>query len=136
MKTNFTIIVYWFALAAHASAAELDKQLFRDPGFESAAAGPLPARGPIDGWEVQRTGRDVIHDRLVVECIEETVTAKTDRKCLSLSIPRETVGFEFVTIGQRVKLATDKEYKASAWVRWPGGPDAAPVAASATSGRR
>lgn len=64
------------------------------------------------GWEIQRHGRDVIGTR-----------ARSGNKCLSLSSPQDTVGFEDVTAGQRHKLAAGVEFEASVWVKWPGGPD-------------
>jgi len=107
--------------------------LMRDPGFESVPAGPQAATGMREGWEVQRTGRDVILDRLLVACVADASRARSGRKCLSLSIPKDTVGFEFVTVGHRVRLAAGKEYEASVWVRWPAGPDAAPRGAAGTA---
>jgi len=110
-------------------------QLIRDAGFESLAAGTLASTGPKEeGWEVQRQGRDVIQDRLVVACLEDGTRARSGTKCLSLSIPKDTVGFEFVTVGQRHKLAAGAEYEASVWVKWSSGPDQAPAGATATSG--
>lgn len=110
-------------------------QLIRDPGFESLAAGALASTGPTgEGWEVQRQGRDVIQDRLVVACLEDRTRARSGTKCLSLSIPKDTVGFEFVTVGQRHRLAASAEFEASVWVKWSGGPDQAPAGATATSG--
>jgi len=106
-----------------------------DSGFEAVSPGTLSTTGPVAaGWEVQRHGREVILDRLVVACVEDPARAKSGRKCLSLSIPKDTVGFEFVTVGQRPVLAADREYEASVWVRWVGGPERAPAGASATSG--
>jgi hypothetical protein len=107
----------------------------RDPGFESLPAGKLASTGPTgDGWEVQRHGRDAIQERLIVEGVDDAARAKTGGKCLSLSIPKETVGFEFVTVGQRHKIPAGVEREASVWVRWAGGPDRAPEGASPTSG--
>lgn len=104
-------------------------QLMRDSGFES-----LPA-GPVNGgvWEVQCIGREVIQDRLIVTCVEDEAKARSGRKCLALSIPKETVGFEFVTVGQRLRLSASKEYEASVWVRWPDGPDQPPPGANAST---
>ncbi|MCX7886438.1 MAG: hypothetical protein N3B01_04145 [Verrucomicrobiae bacterium] len=116
-----------FALAALLVCGFSSGQLMQDPGFE---AGLAPA------WEVQRTGRKVIQDRLVVTCLEDKTKARSGRKCLLLSIPKETVGFEFVTVGQRLRLEASKQYEASVWVRWPDGPDEAPVGVSPVSGHR
>jgi hypothetical protein len=110
------------------------QQLMSDSGFESLTAGVLASTGRGEGWEIQRQGRDVIRDRLVAACIEDAARAKSGKKCLTLSIPKDTVGFEFVTVGQRHKLPKSEEVEASVWVRWPVGPDQAPAGASATSG--
>lgn len=104
----------------------------RDSGFEACPAGTLAGSGAGAAWEVQRTGREAIRDRLVVACVEDRGKARSGTKCLSLSIPKETVGFEFVTVGQRLRLAAGREYVASVWVRWPDGPDEPPAGASAT----
>lgn len=109
-------------------------QLMRDPSFEGCASGWLASTGINSAlWEVQRKGRAVIQNLLVVACVEDKAKAKSGRKCLALAIPKETVGFEFVTVGQRLRLAAGKEYEASIWVRWVGGPDTPPAGASATS---
>jgi hypothetical protein len=55
---------------------------------------------------------------------------------VALEIPADTVGFEYVTIGQRVRLAADGDFEASAWVRWPDGPEVAPAGAKPSSGHR
>lgn len=109
-------------------------QLMRDPGFESVPAGTLTSTGTSDGWEVQRHGRDAILERLGVAGVEDPERAKAGRRFLSLSIPKDTVGFEFVTVGQRHRLTAGVEYEASAWVRWEGGPATAPEGAGPTSG--
>ncbi len=109
-------------------------EILRDPGFEAVPAGLLPSPGPGRDWEVQRHGRAVIQDRLVVACVEGPETAKSGRKSLSLSIPKDTVGFEFVTVGQRHRIPAALEVEASVWVRWTGGPAAPPPGANATSG--
>jgi hypothetical protein len=108
-------------------------QLMHDPSFESLPCGLWATTGTNAAWEVQRKGRVVIRDRLVVSCVEGRTKAKSGSKCLLLSIPKETAGFEFVTVGQRLQLVVDREYEASAWVRWVNGPCAPPVGASATS---
>lgn len=113
-----------------------ESQLLGDSGFESTPAGAMAATGVRGGWEVQQTGRETIRPRLAVSCVEDTGKAKSGKKCLALSIPSDTVGFEFVTVGQRLKLSAEKEYEASVWVRWPDGPGTAPPEASATSGHR
>lgn len=103
-----------------------------DSSFEAVSPGRIVPTGPSAGWQVQCTGREAIRDRLAVTCVESG--ARTGKKCLSLSIPEETVGFEFVTVGQSLRLEEAKTYEASVWVRWPDGPDKPPVDASATSG--
>ena len=108
-------------------------QLMQDSGFEACPAGSLASKGANVAWEVQRKGREAIQDQLVVACVEDEAKAKSGRKCLSLSIPNATVGFEFVTVGQRLRLAAGNEYEASIWVRWTGGPDHPPVGASSIS---
>lgn len=107
-----------------------------DPGFEALPAGALVPTGTHDGWEVQRTGRDVIRDQLRAICVNDAVRAKSGNRCLELSIPGDTVGFEFVTAGQRLRLKPDAAYEASLWVRWPDGPDEPPAGASSVSGHR
>jgi hypothetical protein len=110
-------------------------QLMRDPGFEELPPGTLASTGPAaEGWEIQRHGRDTIQERLAVACVEDAARARSGRKCLSLSIPKDTVGFEFVTVGQRHRIPADVEREASVWVRWTGGPPQAPAGASPTSG--
>jgi hypothetical protein len=111
-------------------------QLMQDSSFEACASGSLAGTNASAAWEVQRTGREAIRDRLVVACVQDGGKAKSGAKCLALSIPKETVGFEFVTVGQRVRLAAGKEYIASVWVRWLGGPDKPPVGASSISAHR
>jgi hypothetical protein len=107
-----------------------------DAGFESFAPGPHAVSGVREGWEVQKTGREAIQSRLIVTGIEDAARAHSGRRCVSLVIPKDTVGFEFVTLGQRVKVDAASDCEASLWVRWPDGPDTAPANASATSGHR
>lgn len=108
--------------------------LMRDAQFEACPPGILPSAAGTDAiWEIQRKGRPAIQDRLVVACIDDEWKAKSGRKCLALSIPQDTAGFEFVTVGQRLRLAAGQEYAASVWVRWTGGPDQAPADANAAS---
>jgi hypothetical protein len=109
-------------------------QKMRDPGFEAMPPGVLASSGEGEAWEIQRHGREVVQERLVVAALEEPARARSGRKCLSLTIPKDTVGFEFVTVGQRHKLEAGIEYEASCWVRWPAGPETAPAGAGATSG--
>jgi hypothetical protein len=106
----------------------------RDSGFEAIPPGRLAPAAPAEGWQVQSTGREAIKPRLVVACVENL--ARTGSKCLSLSIPADTIGFEFVTVGQQLRLDAAKTCEAGVWVRWPDGPDAPPANASATSGHR
>lgn len=129
-------LIPWVCMIACLPAGAQDRrdQLLRDPGFEAVPAGALASTGPGEGWEIQRQGRDVIQSRLVVACLEDDKVAKSGKKCLSLSIPKDTVGFEFVTVGQRHRLEAGVKYEASLWARWAGGPDKAPEGASATSG--
>ena len=109
-------------------------QLLYDPSFESTQPGRLRPTGAVrDGWEIQQTGRKAIQDRLVVRCIDDEAQAKSGEKCLSLSIPRATAGFEFVTVGQRRRLDVGREYEASVWVRWANGPQQAPPEAAPPS---
>jgi hypothetical protein len=109
---------------------------WRDGGFESFTRGPSAVSLARDGWEVQKTGRAAIQPKLEVTGIEDAAQAHSGKRCVALSIPADTVGFEFVTIGQRVSLTADSDYEASVWVRWPDGPERAPPEASATSGHR
>jgi len=111
-------------------------QLMQDSSFEACPSGMLARTTCNVAWEVQRTGREAIRDRLVVACVEDAARARSGRICLSLSIPKATVGFEFVTVGQRLRLAAGNQYEASIWVRWVGGPDHPPAGAGATPGHR
>ncbi len=108
----------------------------RDPGFEACPPGTQTNVGAGAAWEVRCIGREVIRDRLVVACVEDGAGARSGRKCLALSIPKDTVGFEFVTVGQSLQLAAGKQYVASLWVRWPGGPNEPPAGAHATPDHR
>lgn len=108
-------------------------QWMQDSSFEACPSGWLVGTGAGSAWEIQRSGREAIRNRLAVVCIQDEAKAKTGEKCLALSIPQETVGFEFVTVGQRLRLAAGREYTASVWVRWLGGPDEPPAGASAAS---
>lgn len=110
------------------------RQLLHDPGFEGVPVGPLSSTGFTQGWEVQKVGREAVQNRLLVMGLEDATKARSGRRCLLLAIPKETVGFEFVTVGQRIRLAEGKEYEASVWVRWLDGPDTAPANANPTSG--
>jgi len=110
-------------------------QLMRDSSFEGCPAGALASASADAAWEVWRTGRDAIQDRLVVDCVEDAGKAHSGRKCLLLSIPKDTAGFECITVGQRPRLKAGKEYEASIWARWIDGPDEAPAEANAISGR-
>jgi arylsulfatase A-like enzyme len=77
-------------------------QLMVDPGFESLAMENVQDTGKAGhGWEVQRHGRDSIRQALRVEVIGGNNQAKSGQHCLALCIPKNTVGFEYVTIGQR-----------------------------------
>lgn len=109
---------------------------WRDAGFEILPTGRLDTTGCSEGWEIQRQGREAIRDRLAVACLDDAALARSGGRCLSLSIPEETVGFEFVTVGQRVTLEDSREYEASVWVRWLEGPEAAPATARPSAARR
>lgn len=114
-----------------------EELVWKDASFEAMTPGLKIAGGEhLAGWEVQQTGREVVRDRLRVEVVEDKARAKSGGKCAVLSIPAETVGFEFVTLGQRTRLTAGKTYEAHVWVRWPDGPDVAPAKASATGGQR
>ena len=121
------------ARGTDAPAGDRLRQLMRDTSFEACPSGSLANANGDDAWEVQRTGRTAIRDRLVAACIEDEAKARSGRKCLFLSIPTDTVGFEFVTVGRRLQLAARKEYEASLCARWVGGPNDAPAGAGATS---
>jgi hypothetical protein len=105
-----------------------------DPGFEAVPPGRKAATGPSGGWEVQLHGRPLIQERLVVEAVDAQGLPRSGARAFRLAIPADTVGFEFVTLGRRLKLEPGRDYEASAWVRWEGGPPAAPAGASAVSG--
>jgi len=128
------IIAAGSAVAAEAVAPSEPSGLFFDPGFERSVTGAMEETAGQSGWEIQKTGRDSIKESLTVMTLDEPGTAYSGRKCLALSIPRQTSGFEFVTVGQRVMLKEDQEYEATVWVRWPDGPDVAPEGADAVSG--
>jgi hypothetical protein len=115
-------------------APSVPRSVFRDPGFEGPAPGPLQSGRPEAGWEVHRTGRESIQGDLRVYCVDAPGAARSGEQCVSLSIPAHTEGFEFVTIGQRLVPESDRLYEATAWVRWPDGPDAAPPDAGTISG--
>ena len=121
-------------VAPAGSDAPPGAELMRDPSFEGTPPGRLAPAAPAEGWQVQCTGRDAIKPRLVVACGEKL--SRTGSRCLSLSIPADTKGFEFVTVGQQPPLTATNTYEASVWVRWPDGPDAPPANASATGGQR
>jgi hypothetical protein len=131
--------VLWLTQVATilAGPSSSDGFSLRDSGFEKLPVGAVAETGRAEqGWEIQKTGRPIIQPRLRVECIEDALRAKSGSRCLALTIPADTVGFEFVTVGQRVQLTAGKEYEAGVWVRWPDGPDMAPAGANAISGHR
>jgi hypothetical protein len=127
------LVVVLSAVSAAGSDSD-STQRMDDPGFEEAKPGKLETTTTGKGWEVQRIGRPKIQDKLVVECVADKKQAHTGDNSLKLALPKDTVGFEFVTIGQRLVLEADREYEAAVWVRWPDGPENAPAKASATSG--
>ncbi len=107
-----------------------------DPGFEALAPGPLRPTGPARGWEVQVTAREGVRDRVGAVCLADPGRARSGRQCLELRLPADASGFEYVTVGQRLRLQAGRVYEVSAWVRWPDGPDAPPAGAGPTSGIR
>jgi hypothetical protein len=102
-----------------------------DPGFEQLSPGPLTG---VRDWEVQRQASGPVLPHLTAFCSRDVRLAHSGSQFLSLSIPREASGFEFLTVGRRTRLSPGREYEASVWVRWTGGPDSAPPAASPVSG--
>jgi hypothetical protein len=132
---QLTIALLVFLLTVTAVSSDSDVvQRMGDPGFEEARTGRLETTPTGKGWEVQRIGRPEIRDKLVVECVGNKKLAQAGDNVLKLALPKDTVGFEFVTIGQRLKLQADCVYEAAVWVRWPDGPEKAPAKADATSG--
>jgi hypothetical protein len=132
-RSTIALLVAMLAFTAVASDSDLVQRM-EDPGFEDARPGKLETTTTGKGWEVQRIGRPKIQDKLVIDCVSDKKLAHTGNNVLKLTLPNDTVGFEFVTIGQRLKLHADREYEASVWVRWPDGPEKAPAKADATSG--
>ncbi len=132
MKNRCAVLIAFVVITPALALPDSAAQLMADPSFESQTPGALPSGGSGAVWEIQRTGRASIQDRLGVACVEDEAQARTGQRCLALSIPRETEGFEFVTAGQRLQLSASKEYEASIWARWADGPDSAPRGASAT----
>ncbi len=110
--------------------------LMTDHSFGQLRPGTLAASSPNTGWEVQRVGREIISDLLRVECVRDRKAARTGQQCVALSLPGATIGFEYVTIGQRIPVLSDRVYSVSVRVRWPDGPDRAPQWAGRTSGHR
>lgn len=104
-----------------------------DPGFEDVSQVGLESEKKDCGWEVRSIGRDEIKDNLRVDVVTDPTLAKAGRQCVMLSIPQNTVGFEWASIGQKMFADPKKEYEASVWVRWVDGPDAAPEGAGATT---
>jgi hypothetical protein len=131
-------LTFLVAILCHWACPQVDadSNCLLDSGFESLPTASLDVTSKQNGWEVQKTGRKDIQPKLRVACIADATRVKSGAKAIALSLPKETVGFEFVTIGQRVQLSTDREYEVSVWVRWPDGPDEAPKNANATSGHR
>ena len=137
MKYSFVLFCVLCAVATQIHGAADTVARWHDPGFEQLSPGTIAGTGRVEsGWEIQKKGREAIRPRLSVEVIGEAARAKSGMRCLALSIPQDTVGFEFVTVGQRVQLAAGREYEAGVWARWPEGPDAATEIANATSGHR
>jgi hypothetical protein len=109
------------------------KQLLADSSFEETPEGQLATGSTPRGWEVHRTRRSEIQDKLIVRCVTGE-DVRQGKKALLLGLPKETIGFEFVTLGQRLGLEAEMEYEASAWVRWKEGPAEKPPGATQTSG--
>jgi hypothetical protein len=134
MALPFRVRLVTAAWAFFAVSQVLFPQAWTGASFESLSPGPLTASVAGNGWEIQRSGRDSVRPRLKATCLRDARLAHSGAQCLSLSIPQDTVGFEFVTVGRRVRLEADQDYQASVWVRWPDGPDEAPSRAGAVSG--
>ncbi len=133
---QFVLLVLMSLLSLSAvGAGAAPVQLLEDSGFENTAVGKLEATTTGKGWEVQRVGRPEIQDKLVVECVGDKRQTHTGENALKLALPKDTIGFEFVTVGQRLHLQANREYEAAVWVRWPDGPKKAPAKADATSGQ-
>jgi hypothetical protein len=124
------ILTAWIGVGTLVVAAD---QLLMDPGFEETALDRLETGTTPQGWEIQRTGRAEILDRLIVSGVGDAQSREGNRAIL-LGLPKETVGFEFVTVGQRVRVERGKDYMASLWVRWKDGPDVKPADSTTTSG--
>lgn len=117
-----------------AGAASESVQRLEDAGFEKTQPGSLNSIASSQEWEVQRIGCPTIMGNLIAECVADTTQARSGQQSTKLALPENTVGFEFVTIGQRLKLRGDCDYEAAISVRWPDGPEKAPTEANATSG--
>ncbi len=107
-----------------------------DGGVERMRPGPLEEGILPGGWEAHRVGRAQALDRLQVECVRDATMARSGSQFIRLAIPAYTVGFEYVTVGQRVPIVSGRAYTAGVWVRWPDGPPRAPRGADRTSGHR
>lgn len=107
-----------------------------DPGFEGLTANIVADGQKESGWDVRKSGRAQILERLAASVVTDPALAKSGARCVELSIPKDTIGFEWVSIGQRVYPAPEKEYIVSLWVRWMDGPDTAPANAGATKKTR
>ena len=131
-------VAWWMLGSLHAQLAPVvttnARQLLVDPGFERVPSGALNSAPAGGGWEVQRVGREAIQRELRIDCVADRTRSRGGDQLISVSLPRDTIGFEFVTVGQRVRLAAGFAYEASVWVRWPDGPVTKPVGATATSG--
>lgn len=135
MRTALLIATLIALAFAHEPLIAGHKQLLADPGFEKSPEGRLATGTTSAGWEVHRTGRSEIQDKLIVRCVSGDA-ARQENKAVLLGLPKETVGFEFVTLGQRLSLGAEKEYEASVWVCWKEGPAQKSPEATTTSGTR
>jgi hypothetical protein len=81
-------------------------------------------------------GRTSIQPGLVVDCVGDADLAHGGGRLLKLGLPADTVGFEFVSVGRRVRLKADHLYEATVWARWPDGPELSPEVESVPAKRR
>jgi len=125
MRTAILLLLAAGMIPAEGSA-DTPLQRLKDPSFEKTPPGKLETSADGQGWEVQRVGRPKVQDRLRAECVKDKSLARDGEHVIKLSLPKDTVGFEFVTVGQRLQLLADREYEASVWARWPDGPEKAP----------